>query len=198
MRIFNRFAASGEACNQRLRVTVICYSILDTKTYQGGGSKMIQGEMNTDHGQDVKGRIDCVINRFRSNAGPEFYTYKLKYIDDIDLDIRTILCFSVIFVFVPLTVFTDGKLSYSILYIALLGLGVLGISFARGKILKEKVWENDFVSDEDILYLCENEKLKPILIEELKAGAHHTYSSLESKQKYYIESVTKDERKIRS
>lgn len=73
MRIFNRFAASREVCNQRLRVTVICYSILDTKTYQEDCSKIIHEEMNTGQGQDVKGRNDRVIDRFRSNAGPELY-----------------------------------------------------------------------------------------------------------------------------
>lgn len=34
---------------------------------------MIHEEMNTGQGQDVKGRNDRVIDRFRSNAGPELY-----------------------------------------------------------------------------------------------------------------------------
>ncbi len=34
---------------------------------------MIHEEMNTGQGQDEKGRIDRVTDRFRSNAGPEFY-----------------------------------------------------------------------------------------------------------------------------
>ena len=63
MRIFNRFAASCEVCNQRLRVTVICYSILDTKTYQEDCYKMIHEEMNAEQGQDVKGRIDRVLRQ---------------------------------------------------------------------------------------------------------------------------------------
>lgn len=158
---------------------------------------MIHEEMNADHGQDVKGRIERVIDRFRSNAGPEFYTYKLKYIDDIDLDPITVLIIVMACVFIPSKLITDGNFFYGVLFIVLITLFLILKPYARGKILKEKVWENDFVSDEDILYLCENEKLKTILIEELEAGARHTYSRLESKQKYYVESVTKDEGKKR-
>lgn len=158
---------------------------------------MIHKEMNADHGQDVKGRIVRVIDRFRSNAGPEFYTYKLKYIDDIDLDPVALLGIVMACVFIPFKLITDGNVFYGILLIVWMSLFLILKSYARGKILKEKVWKNDFVSDEDILYLCENEKLKPILIEELKAGVRHTYSRLESKQKYYVESVTNNEGKKR-
>ncbi|EKH8025190.1 TPA: hypothetical protein OR518_003655 [Escherichia coli] len=158
---------------------------------------MIHEETNADHGQDVKGRIDRVIDRFRSNAGPEFYNYKLKYIDDIDLDPVALLAIAMACVFIPLKLITDGNVFYGILLMVWMPLFLILKSYARGKILKEKVWENDFVSDEDILYLCENEKLKPILIEELKAGTRHTYSRLESKKKYYVESVTKNEGKKR-
>lgn len=76
-------------------------------------------------------------DRFRSNAGPEFYTYKLKYIDDIDLDPTAMLGIVMACVFIPFKLITDGNVFYGILSIVGMSLFLILKAYARGKILKE-------------------------------------------------------------
>lgn len=49
---------------------------------------------------------------------------------------------------------------------------------ANCKYFQEKSWVNDEVSDEDILLLCENEDLRPLIKDEIEHGYKLTYTSL--------------------
>ncbi|HDC4529273.1 TPA: hypothetical protein O8U08_004712, partial [Enterobacter cloacae] len=49
---------------------------------------------------------------------------------------------------------------------------------SKCKYFQEKSWVNDEVSDEDILLLCENEDLRPLIKDEIEHGYKLTYTSL--------------------
>lgn len=49
---------------------------------------------------------------------------------------------------------------------------------ANCKYFQEKIWVNDEVSDEDLLLLCENQDLRPLIKDEVEHGYKLTYTSL--------------------
>lgn len=131
-------------------------------------------------------RIDTVVKRFRATAGPECYIWKLKYFDDFELFDAMLS---------PVGIVTGGLIilgmlacGYNLGLIILIGL-IIAYSFftrfSRGRIFKEKIWKKDYVSNEDILYLCRNRALSIIIHDEVENGVCYTHSYLvESKTKY--------------
>lgn len=150
--------------------------------------------MVSEHSKDVENRIDIVVNRFRTNAGPEFYTYKLKYIDNLD-NIRFFwIAYYLTLSYISINlIFTERNLLAGSLVTLYMFITPVARYFARGRILKEKSWANDYISDEDILYLCENGMLKNKLCDLLKEGHTLTYSELYSEKDSYIELAMRGE-----
>ncbi|EFR6141860.1 hypothetical protein HYK36_004244 [Salmonella enterica] len=78
-----------------------------------------------------------------------------------------------------------GILSYDnnrlVMILAFVPLSILIVAYSitiRFKYFKEKYWHNDTVSDDDILRLCDNSDLKPLIKDEIEHGYKLTYSSL--------------------
>lgn len=82
---------------------------------------------------------------------------------------------------IKLNVFNYGDKNTLIILLGFVPLSILligcivKISF---KYFQEKSWSNDVVCDEDIVRLCENQDLKPLIKDEVEHGYILTYTSL--------------------
>ncbi|WP_303745480.1 hypothetical protein [Enterobacter hormaechei] len=132
-------------------------------------------------------RIDTVVERFRATAGPENYFWKLKYFDDYDLFDAMTLPPGIVFGLgiVTTLIMTKNYLSLIIL-VGLITVYYFATRFARGKILKEKIWKRDYVSNEDILYLCRNRALSIIIHDEVEDGMCYTHTYLLKNKNRYL------------
>lgn len=131
-------------------------------------------------------RIDTVVKRFRATAGPECYIWKLKYFDDYELFDAMFSPPGIVFGGLIVTSLIWNKYYLTlVILILLLTAYYFFTRFARGRIFKEKIWKKDYVSNEDILYLCRNPALSIIIHDEVENGVCYTHSYLaENKTKY--------------
>ncbi|PXW50382.1 hypothetical protein DFO55_12453 [Grimontella sp. AG753] len=161
---------------------------------------MKTNEMVSEVCKDVENRIDFVVSRFRTNAGPEYYSYRLRYIDDliVNSDPLSKVFGTFMGVFFLVSFVMKGHYFYAVIFCITLAFVGLALRFARGRILKEKDWKGDYVSDGDILYMCENGLLKNIICDYLEDGRLLTYSELDSRKESFIElAISGDKRKKR-
>lgn len=125
---------------------------------------------------DAGKRINTVVKRFRETAGPEFYIWKLKYIDDSDV-LDSPLTFMIV-IALGLALLFNGGYVVAAIYLVVIISALVVIHISRGRILKEKVWKKDYVSNEDILYLCDNRALSIMIHDQVENGVCFTHSSL--------------------
>ena len=136
---------------------------------------------------DAGERIDTVVERFRATAGSEFYIWKLKYFDDSKIIDALSSPQAIVYGFL-IAVLLIGTKNYFILivFIGLISACLYGTRIARGRILKEKIWKRDYVSNEDILYLCRNRALSIIIHDEVEDGMCYTHTYLLKNKNRYL------------
>ncbi|WLZ51983.1 hypothetical protein QPR65_22350 (plasmid) [Enterobacter hormaechei] len=133
-------------------------------------------------------RIDTVVKRFRATAGPECYIWKLKYFDDFRLFKAMTSPQGAVLGCLIVTGLIPTKSYLTLLII----IGVITAFYifcriARGRILREKIWKKDYVSNEDILYLCRNRALGIIIHDEVEDGVCYTHRYLLKKKTEYLD-----------
>lgn len=136
---------------------------------------------------DAGERIDTVVKRFRMTAGTDFYIWKLKYIDNNRLldELASPGPIFGAFVFVMIQLLFKNYLIVVTL-VCLVAVCYISARIARGRILKEKIWKNDYVSNEDILYLCQNRALSIIIHDEVEDGMCYTHTYLLKNKNRYL------------
>ena len=149
--------------------------------------KLEELDMTEEEIADAGERIDTVVERFRATAGPEYYVWKLKYIDDLLSFKIPIMPPGIILAFTILMGLLATK-SYLCLFILIGSIISLNLMtrIARGRILKEKIWMRDYVSNEDILYLCRNRALSIIIHDEVEDGMCYTHTYLLKNKNRYL------------
>ncbi|HAS1115406.1 TPA: hypothetical protein I3798_004774 [Enterobacter cloacae] len=135
--------------------------------------------------------IENVVADYRNDEKRQNYRWRVKpqYTPSIN---SFAICFIVGVVF--FTVIRGGAwglVDFPLLvswygFIPLGFLLVYSILTVKNKRFQEKVWYNDAVSDEDILRLCKNTDLKPLIKEEIEHGYLLTYTSLLEKVPEYL------------
>jgi len=149
--------------------------------------KLEELDMTEEDIAEAGERIDTVVERFRATAGPECYIWKLKYIDDNRLldELASPGAIFGAFVFVMIQLLLKNYLIV-VTFVCLVAVCNISARIARGRILKEKVWKNDYVSNEDILYLCQNRALSIIIHNEVEDGVCYTHSFLSTYKDRYL------------
>lgn len=137
--------------------------------------------MNEEMVQDIKYRINTVVNRYRETTGRDTYRLKLRYFNNI-IDFTELTIF-----FIALWAFTAiaAIINIPVAWVKLVGFGMLVtlaiLTFLTGRFEKVKTWKKDYVSEEDLLYLCENEFLKERVGTALVDGYNLTYTYFDKK-----------------
>ncbi|ENU4835479.1 hypothetical protein ACFH4J_003463 [Escherichia coli] len=133
-------------------------------------------------------RIDTVVERFRATAGPECYIWKLKYFDDFRIfDVLTSPQGAVWVCLIVTAHIATKHYITPIIFIGVLTAFYIFCRIARGRILREKIWKKDYVSNEDILYLCRNRALGIIIHDEVEDGVCYTHRYLLKNKDEYLD-----------
>ncbi|AYN25563.1 hypothetical protein D8682_00345 (plasmid) [Buttiauxella sp. 3AFRM03] len=138
---------------------------------------------------DAHERIEKVVTRYRENEGSENFTYEVKdkyYLSKAAMTVLTIpgsLLLAIAWKTSSVTIRFYSLAMLSVIFL-IIAFPVIAHFF---KAFQERVWKDDFVSDDDILYLCENDNLKLVIVEEIKAGMELTYTDLYKNKDDYID-----------
>lgn len=124
--------------------------------------------------------IENVVADYRNDETRQNYRWrvKAKYRTNSDL---FVVCLMVGILF--FSAVRWGVLDFP-LHVSWYGLspaGCLLVNFiitVKNKRFQEKIWYNDAVSEEDILRLCQNPDLRPLIKDEIEHGYLLTYTSL--------------------
>lgn len=127
---------------------------------------------------DIENRINVIVNRYRETTGRYKDRLKLKLIDNKGILSDPGFYVGLAILAVAFIVIAPDEI------VRLIGIGLLvALPFfilITGSIERVKIWEDDNVSEADLLYLCENEFLKErILIILGDKDGIVTYNNLE-------------------
>lgn len=125
---------------------------------------------------DAKERIEKVVSGYRNGVGKSAYTLRVK--DKYRMNSKYMVAYICFLLFsIPLyqLMFLPSVISG---VAALTGIISLLIPYGFNS-FKEKVWNDDYITEFDLFYLCENEHLYSIIIDEIKSGNRVTYTWLE-------------------
>lgn len=154
--------------------------------------KLEELDMTEEDIAEAGERIDTVVERFHATIGLERYIWKLKNVNDLDFFDFTDMP--------PATIATCGigvALLWTESYVSmailsgLITIFYLWTRFARVKIFKKKIQKRDYVSNEDILYLCRNRALSIIIHDEVEDGMCYTHTYLLKNKNRYLNEMRK-------
>ncbi|ELE2573170.1 hypothetical protein RDE56_004448 [Salmonella enterica] len=127
--------------------------------------------------------IENVVAGYRSDNTRNNLRWQVKSAYNISTELIAIgFVLAVVLPFgIAIRIYDYGKYNGLVIILAFLPL-VMMLLFkfitSRFKYFQEKYWINDRVSEEDILRLCENPDLKPLITDEIQHGYILTYTSL--------------------
>ena len=139
--------------------------------------------MMEDNKMQAQKHIEKVVEKYRTDEGKDNFRWVVKptfVIPGSGYGIGIVLVF--VFLFgIGFKLYDYGRYNFLVIIITCAPL-VLMLLFrvvaSKCKCFQEKSWVNDEVSDEDILLLCENEDLRPLIKDEIEHGYKLTYTSL--------------------
>ncbi|EOR7867407.1 hypothetical protein FYL99_RS20250 [Escherichia coli] len=140
---------------------------------------------------DAQQRIENVVNQYRKNIGEFTLTWKVK--ENFRLPDWIIIWLSVM-TFFSINIILAGwigpmeTIAWCIIALFIMAIMYWFIS-KTFKCFKEKVWHSDQVSVDDLLYICENNGLKPLIKEDIQSGCVLTYASLLEKLPDYLSRI---------
>lgn len=139
---------------------------------------------------DARARIEKVVSDYRSDEARTNFKWVVKkehcYEDEYYLFFGAIGIIGLLFALLSSDISTYEKTLTSLAVITSACFYTY-ITFTRlFKIFKERKWEYDFVSEEDVLYMCGNHGLKLVISEALKKDHQLTYTSLVERADMYI------------
>ena len=141
--------------------------------------------MNEEMVQDIQNRINTVVNRYRDTTGRDTYRLKYRYSNEIvpnnDL-VQMLLTFWGGIAIAIIFAIPDAK--FKLFGIGMLVMLIL-LLLVTGRFKKVKTWKHDDVSEEDLLYLCENSFLKEKINLDLVNGERLTYTCFDRNIKPY-------------
>jgi hypothetical protein len=137
---------------------------------------------------DAKQRIETVVSTYRNGAGKDSYTWGVKRKYKLPTELLVVLGAAAFF---SLNIIAAGwKGGFDVVSWFLIAFFILAVAYqiVSGKIarLKEKVWHDDMVSDDDILNLCENPALKLVIRSRIADGYTMTYTDLSDYMDIYL------------
>ncbi|KAA1141969.1 hypothetical protein D3H66_19545 [Citrobacter portucalensis] len=125
---------------------------------------------------DVKERIEKVVSGYRNGVGKSAYTLRVK--DKYRMNSKYMVAY-ICFLLFSIPLYKLMFLPSVISGVASLT-GIISLLIPYGfNYFKEKVWNDDYITEFDLFYLCENEHLYSIIIDEIKSGNRVTYTWLE-------------------
>lgn len=135
--------------------------------------------------------IENVVAGYRNDETRTNYHWKVK------AEYQTNSSWFIVTLFIAMLFYIAGKSEFLSLprYISWIGFAPLIIWFVyyfvteNKKFFQEKSWVNDGVSDEDILRLCENPDLKPLIKDDIARGDLLTYTSLLERLPNYLSQI---------
>lgn len=135
--------------------------------------------MNEEMVEDIQNRINTVVNRYRDTTGRDTYRIKLRYFNNIIEFTEHIIVFIALWAFAAIAAIMNTPVAG----FELVGFGMLVtlaiLTLVTGRFEKVKIWKDDYVSEEDLLYLCENAFLKERVGSALVDGYNLTYTYFE-------------------
>ncbi|ECD0323861.1 hypothetical protein EUC06_20890 [Salmonella enterica subsp. enterica serovar Enteritidis] len=127
--------------------------------------------------------IEKVVEKYRSDDSRAVFHWVIKpsyKIPGNGYALGLVLAF--VFLFgIGINLYDYGRYNGLVILLActpLVLMFLFRIVTANCKYFQEKIWVNDEVSDEDILLLCENHDLRPLIKDEIEHGYKLTYTSL--------------------
>ncbi len=138
--------------------------------------------------EDTKQRIKAVVSTYRNGPGKDNYTWGVKEKYRVPTGFMVMLGITA---FYSLNMIAAGWTGgFDVAAWLIVASFILAVSFQiiSRKIarLKEKVWHNDIVSDDDILQLCENPALKVVIRKYIADGCTMTYTDLSDNMDSYL------------
>ncbi|ECP0806474.1 hypothetical protein FYO32_20705 [Salmonella enterica] len=127
--------------------------------------------------------IEKVVEKYRSDESRAVFRWGIKPSYKIPGNGYALgLVLALVFLFgIGINLYDYGRYNGLVILLActpLVLMFLFRIVAARCKYFQEKSWINDEVSDEDILLLCENQDLRPLIKDEIEHGYKLTYTSL--------------------
>lgn len=129
---------------------------------------------------DAKQRIETVVSEYRNGKGKDNYTWDVKQKYRVPTEIMIMLAVAAFF---SLNMIGAGwKGGFDVVAWCIIAFFILAVAYqiVTRKIARfqEKVWQNDIVSDDDILSLCENPLLKVVIRKHILNKFDLTYTAL--------------------
>lgn len=138
--------------------------------------------MSIDPVKDANHRLKKVVKTYRSSAGLSNYSWKTK--EEFRLTKRELMLvtwMASVMALVYVLPSEDEYLNKILMFtLPLLGCVVFYLIIVNTvKTLKEQVWADDYVSEEDLIYLTENADLKSFLLSAFNKPLAITYTHLD-------------------
>lgn len=149
---------------------------------------MNESERAAERIVDARERIETVVKRYRETVGRDKYRYEFRWISK-NWGILTVpiflLCWYMtalmILAVIPNAIFR--YIGYGMLIVMTIALPL------SGRLVKVKVWKDDYVSEEDLVYLCQNSLLKDEVMRDFSKEIKHTYTYLDDQRAAYTDNM---------
>ncbi|EPM9499505.1 hypothetical protein ACTT7V_003285 [Escherichia coli] len=143
--------------------------------------------------EDARARLEKVVEGYRNDITRTNYKWKIKkihcYPDEFYLFFGAMGVIGLLFAFLNSNISMYEKILTSLAVITSTFFYIYIVLTRLFKVFMEKKWEYDFVSEEDVLYLCGNPGLKVVISEAIKKDHQLTYTSLVERADMYIASM---------
>lgn len=138
--------------------------------------------------EDAKQRIENVVEKYQSDGTRTNYTMETR--PELKFDSGRIGMVFTMFLVSLFGIYMFPVKGFPVFWSVLAGvmfICLLGMLYTNtaGR-FKVKVWRNDFVSEADLFYLCENSGLKAIIQEMIAKGAPLTYARLNHNKLHWL------------